>query len=212
VLTLTPVEETALARTFENGLMRAGLALAEMTGHEIIVAAPAVRRCSPADVIATVGGAERIVVGIYLGFSGSISGHALLILPPEGAHSLAGILIEGIARPADGAADPADPLEFTALELSALQEVGNVTISAFLNELGLHLQEPVMPSVPQAIVEMAGAILDAVLVDLSMDADQVLAARAAFIEGYDAIEGTLLVLPRPESLGRLLEGLGVEGQ
>ncbi len=69
-----------------------------------------------------------------------------------------------------------------------------------------------MPSVPQAIVEMAGAILDAVLVDLSMDADQVLAARAAFIEGYDAIEGTLLVLPRPESLGTLLEGLGADGQ
>jgi chemotaxis protein CheC len=212
VLTLTPVEETALARTFENGLMRAGLALAEMTGHEIIVAAPAVRRCSPADVIEAVGGAEQIVVGIYLGFNGSLSGHALLMLPPAGAHSLAAILIEGIARPADSTADQADPLEFTALELSALQEVGNVTISAFLNELGLHLQEPVMPSVPQAIVEMAGAILDAVLVDLSMDADQVLAARAAFIEGYDAIEGTLLVLPRPESLGTLLEGLGVDCQ
>jgi chemotaxis protein CheC len=212
VLLLTPVEERVLARTFANGLMRAGLALAEMTGHEIIVASPAVRRCSPADVIAMAGGPDTVVVGIYLGISGSLSGHALLMLPPEGARRLARILIEGIAQPADGDEGAGDPLVFDPLEMSALQEVGNVTISAFLNELGMHLHEPVLPSVPQAIVEMAGAILDAVLVDLSLDADQVLAARAAFIEGYDAIEGTLLVLPRPESLGALLEALGVDGQ
>jgi chemotaxis protein CheC len=210
VLALTPVEETILSRTFGRGLMQAGLALAEMTGHEIIVAAPDVRRCSPADVIAMAGGPDRIVVGIYLGIGGSLSGHALLMLPPAGARRLARILIEGVAQPASGEDGPDDTLFFEPLEISALQEVGNVTISAFLNELGMHLHEPVMPSVPQAIVEMAGAILDALLVDLSLEADQVLAARAAFIEGYDAIEGTLLVLPRPDSLGTLLEALGVD--
>ena len=212
MLMLTPVEETVLAHTFAQGLMRAGLALAEMTGHEIIVAAPDVRRCSPADVIAMAGGPETVVVGVYVGICGSLSGHALLMLPPDGARRLARILLEGMVQPAGDDSGPEDPLAFSSLELSALQEVGNVTISAFLNELGMHLHEPVMPSVPQAIVEMAGAILDAVLVDLSVEADQVLAARAAFIEGYDAIEGTLLVLPRPESLGTLLEALGVTGQ
>ena len=212
MLSLTPVEEGVLSRTFANGLMSAGLALAEMTGHEIIVAAPAVRRCSAADVIEMAGGPDSVVVGIYLGITGSISGHALLMLPPDGARRLARILIDGIADPADGSDDSADPLTFSGLEISALQEVGNVTISAFLNELGMHLHEPVLPSCPQAIVEMAGAILDAVLVDLSVDTDELLAARAAFIEGYDAIEGTLLVLPRPESLGTLLEALGADEQ
>ena len=208
---LTSLEETVLAHTFAQGLMRAGLALAEMTGHEIIVASPDVRRCSPSDVIAMAGGPDKIVVGVYVGITGSLSGHALLMLPPEGARRLARILLDGIVQPADDDG-PDDSLDFSPLEMSALQEVGNVTISAFLNELGMHLHEPVLPSVPQALVEMAGAILDAVLVDISGDADQVLAARAAFIEGYDAIEGTLLVLPRPESLGVLLEALGVTRQ
>lgn len=212
MLLLTPVEETVLSHTFAHGLMRAGLALAEMTGHEIIVAAPDVRRCSPADVIAMAGGPDKVVVGIYLGIGGSLSGHALLMLPPDGARRLARILLEGVVVPAGDGAPPGDPFVLDPLEISALQEVGNVTISAFLNELGMHLHEPVLPSVPQAVVEMAGAILDAVLVDLSLEANQVLAARAAFIEGYDAIEGTLLVLPRPESLGALLEALGVDGQ
>lgn len=206
--TLTPVEETILTRTFAHGLMRSGLALAEMTGHEILVAAPDVRRCSPADVIAMAGGPDPVVVGIYLGISGSLSGHALLMLPPEGARRLARILLDGFTGAADESPGTDDPLSFGQLEISALQEVGNVTISAFLNELGRHLPEPVLPSVPQTVVEMAGAILDAVLLDLSGETDAVLAARAAFIEGYDAIEGTLLILPRRESLGTLLEALG----
>jgi len=208
---LTAAEETALSPTFGHGLKRAADALAEMTGHDIIVAAPSVRLCAAAEVIAMAGGPDAIVVGIYLGIGGSLTGHALLMLPPDGAHHLAQILTDGMAQP-DAGDGIADPLVFDALAISALQEVGNVMISAFLNELGLHLTEPVMPSVPQAVVEMAGAILDAVLVDLSMAGDSLLAARAAFIDGDDSIEGTLLVLPRAESLGTLLRVLGVDGQ
>ncbi len=211
MLLLTAAEETVLSRTFGHGLTRAADALAEMTCHEIIVAAPSVRLCSAADVIAMAGGPDTVVVGIYLGIGGSLTGHALLMLPPRGAHHLAQILIDGIAQSADEDAD-ADPLVFDPLAISALQEVGNVMISAFLNELGMHLLEPVMPSVPQAVVEMAGAILDGVLMDLSMEGDSLLAARAAFIDGDEAIEGTLLVLPRPESLGTLLDVLGVDQQ
>jgi chemotaxis protein CheC len=102
-------------------------------------------------------------------------------------------------------------LDYDELELSALQEAGNVTISAFLNELGTHLNEPVMPTPPQVVVEMAGAVLDAVLLDLVSDADQVLAAKTTFSEGGQAIDGTLLVLPRADSLRVLLDALGAIG-
>ena len=104
-----------------------------------------------------------------------------------------------------------DPLSYDELELSALQEAGNVTISAFLNELGMHLHEPVQPTPPQIVIEMAGAVLDAVLLDLVSDADQVLAARTTFSEGGRAIDGTLFVLPRSESLRVLLDALGAIG-
>lgn len=213
MLALSPVEEGVLQRTFAHGLMQAGLALAGMTGREILVASPEVRRCSPSDVIAMAGGADRIVVGIYLGITGSLTGHALLMLPPDGARKLARILLEGMGEAVadeDETVDPARPFGLDDLAMSALKEVGNVTISAFLNELGMHLHDPVMPSVPQAVVEMAGAILDTVLVDLSLESDEVLAARAVFIEGYESIEGALLILPTRDSVTRLLDALGVE--
>ena len=75
----------------------------------------------------------------------------------------------------------------------------------------MHLHEPVQPTPQQVVVEMAGAVLAAVLLDLVTDADQMLAARTTFTEGGQAMEGTLLVLPRADSLLVLLDALGAIG-
>jgi chemotaxis protein CheC len=75
----------------------------------------------------------------------------------------------------------------------------------------MHLHEPVQPTPPQVVIEMAGAVLDAVLLDLVSEADQVLAAQTTFSEGGRAIDGTLLVMPRADSLQVLLEALGAFG-
>jgi chemotaxis protein CheC len=207
-LMLTPTAETVLAHTFCRAMTRAGEALGEMSGREIALDAPEVRFCGPAEVAELAGGPAAIVVGIYLGITGSLTGHAVLLLSPDGARRLARLLLDGFVDPATSIAAPDGSLAFDSLEVSALQEVGNVTIGAFLNEIGRHLDRPVQPTVPQALVEMAGAILDTILIDLAGEADQFLAARTTFRAGGDAIDGTLLVLPRPASLSTLVEALG----
>jgi len=209
-LTLSPLAETALARTFARAMTRAAQALAEMSGREIAVATPDVRFCRADEVMALAGGPGTVVVGIYLGITGSLSGHAVLLLPPAGARRLARLLLDGFVDPSTDPAADEGAMDFDEMEVSALQEVGNVTLGTFLNEIGRHLEEPVQPTVPQAIVELAGAILDSVLIDLvgETEADEFLAARTAFREGDEEIDGTLLVLPRPASLAVLIEALG----
>ena len=101
-------------------------------------------------------------------------------------------------------------LTFDEMEISALQEVGNVTIGAFLNEVGRHMDEPVHPTVPVAIADMAGAILDGVLADLTMDSDELLAAHTSFINDGDTIEGAVLVMPQRASLQALTAALGAD--
>ena len=170
------------------------------------------RRCSAEDVLAMAGGPESIVLAVYVGITGSLQGHALLLFSPSDAHRLAGILLAGLLGPGELPMESTtDPLQYDELELSALQEAGNVTISAFLNELGTHLHEPVMPTPPQVVIEMAGAVLDAVLLDLVNDGDQVLAAKTTFSEGGRDIDGSLFVLPRADSLRVLLDALGAIG-
>jgi chemotaxis protein CheC len=211
-LTLSEAGQAVVADMFSRAMRRAGEALGSMSGQMIEVHTPPLRRCSAEDVLAMAGGPESIVLAVYVGIKGSLSGHALLLFAPTDAHRLAKILLTGLLGPGELPMEAAqDPMIFDEFELSALQEAGNVTISTFLNELGMHLHEPVQPTPPQVVVEMAGAVLDAVLLDLIGDVDQVLAAKTTFSEGSRAIDGTMFVLPRADSLPVLLEALGATG-
>jgi chemotaxis protein CheC len=211
-LTISEAGQNVVAGTFRKAMKRAGEALGSMSGQVIEVETPMLRRCSASDVLAMAGGPESIVLAVYVGINGSLQGHALLLFSPADAHRLAAILLTGLLGPGELPMEESpDVLNYDELELSALQEAGNVTISAFLNELGTHLHEPVMPTPPQVVIEMAGAVLDAVLLDLVNDADQVLAAKTTFTEGGRAIDGTLFVLPRADSLRVLLDAIGAIG-
>ena len=211
-LTLSEAGQNVVAGTFGRAMRRAGEALGGMCGQVIEVQTPQLQRCSAADVLVMAGGPESIVLAVYVGITGSLQGHALLLFAPSDAHRLAQILLAGLLGPGELPMESTtDPLSYDELELSALQEAGNVTISAFLNELGMHLHEPVQPTPPQVVIEMAGAVLDAVLLDLVSDADQVLAAKTTFSEGDRATDGTLFVLPRADSLRVLLDALGAIG-
>jgi chemotaxis protein CheC len=211
-LTLTEVGQHAVAGTFGKAMARAGEALGAMSGQAIEVNAPLLRWRTAEEVLAMAGGPEAVVLAVYVGIVGSLEGHALLLLSPQDGHRLAHVLLQGLLGPGDLPIDrSAGSLDFDELESSALQEAGNVTISAFLNELGKHLDQPVWPTPPQVVVEMAGAVLDAVLLDLVADGDQVLAANTTFCEGGRAIDGALFVLPRASSLQVLLQALGALG-
>jgi chemotaxis protein CheC len=204
---VSPAADHALERTFGRAMAAAGNALCEMSGQEIEVVASRVARTTSVRVIEAAGGADTLVVGVYLGITGSLAGHALLVLRPDGARRLAGLLLDGFAEPT-----PVEPgsVEFDELELSVLREVGNVTIGAFLNEVGRHLDEPVHPTVPVAVTDMAGAILDGVIADLTMASDDLLAAHTAFVTGGHAIEGAVLVMPQATSLQVLTAALGAD--
>jgi len=211
-LTLSEAGQSVVAGTFGRAMKHAGEALGSMSGQVIEVQSPMLQRCTAADVLTMAGGPDSIVLAVYVGILGSLEGHALLLFAPSDAHRLAQILLAGLLGPGELPVESTShPLDFDELELSALQEAGNVTISAFLNELGMHLHEPVHPTPPQVVIEMAGAVLDAVLLDLVSDVDHVLAAKTTFSEGGRAIDGTLFVLPRADSLRVLLDALGAIG-
>jgi chemotaxis protein CheC len=206
--TVTPAASVALERTFERAMGAAGRALAEMSGHAIEVMATEVARTTAHHVVDAAGGAGTVVVVIYLGITGSVDGHALLVLQPDGARKLAGLLLDGFALPGLAEVDEFGLPSLDEMELSALREVGNVTVGAFLNEVGRHLEEPVVVTVPIAVSDMAGAILDGVLADLAIESDDILAARTSFINDGETIEGAVLVLPRQRSLHALTMALG----
>jgi chemotaxis protein CheC len=190
-----------LEHRFADALVRAGNALGEMSGQPIRVDPPELRRHTASELLSIAGGPESIVVVVYVAIAGPLSGHALLLLQPADARRLAGLLLEGLVVAGDADEMEDELYQPDELERSALEETGNVVIANFLNAFApADLAEAIHVSVPESVVEMAGAILDGILVELSLVSETFLLATAAFHLPTGRIDLKLLVLPRPATL------------
>ena len=97
------------------------------------------------------------------------------------------------------------------MSISTIKEVGNILSSAFLGAIGQLSGLTLIPSVPGFSYDMAGSILDYVLIELSRLADKALVIETAFKEGREEIKGHFFLLPDPHTLDamlRALEGTG----
>ncbi|HHY15460.1 MAG TPA: hypothetical protein GX521_05250 [Firmicutes bacterium] len=70
-----------------------------------------------------IGGLEQVVAGIFVIISGDVAGHMAFLLPLDSAL----LLIELLTGDGDE--------NLNELQLSALQEVGNIMITSYLNAL-----------------------------------------------------------------------------
>jgi chemotaxis protein CheC len=196
-----PLQDPALLAAFGEGLLLAATSCDQMSSGRLRVTSSEVRRLTVGDVLLSAGGAEVPVAAVYVGFSGRLDGHAVLMLPALEASSLARIVLDGLDdgtggldSTGDGSTTAADA-GLTPLERSALEEVGNVAVSAVLSRLGDHLGEAIHPTVPIFVYDMAGAVLDAIVSEVAGAHENLLAARTTFSQDSRDATGVLLVIP-----------------
>jgi len=141
------------------------------------------------------GGPEAPVVGVSLAVTGAMRADALLVFPEGDAVALAA-LVSGRGR---------TPLD--DLGRSALKEVGNILTSSYLNALAQMLGGKLMPSIPSLAEDMAGAVVDAVLVEQGRRGDQALVLVNEFSVESERFVGYFLLLPTLDSLEACLEAV-----
>lgn len=179
----------------DAGFRRAGQGLSEMAGTDIAATATRIRRLPLAKVPDLLGGPGVVVATVYLAIKGDVEGHMVLMMPLSEACALADMLLElpsGSTRELDGLAS------------SALGEVGNLVGSFFLAALADVTSLRLSPTPPTIIADMSGAVLDAVLADLSMESDQVLIIDTLFAQSSRRVSACFLVLPRERYLELIL--------
>jgi chemotaxis protein CheC len=174
-----------------------------MSEGRMVVGTAEVRQLTPDDVLTSAGGSEVLVAAVYVGFSGPISGHGVLMLPLTDARILADTVLAGLTAADDGLPGFDDAGDLIPLQRSALEELGNVAVSAVLIRLGDEIGEPIHPSVPAFVVDMAGAVLDAIVSDVAGRSDTILAARTTFSQDGRHAQGVLLVVPSSADDGPL---------
>ncbi|WP_027414625.1 chemotaxis protein CheC [Aneurinibacillus terranovensis] len=185
------------------GAGNAATALSKLIQKEIDMKVPQVK-IIPFDEIADfVGGAETVVVSVLLRVFGDIPAHMFFIISVESAKNLIKQLM-GI--------DTGEAEEFDEMELSALNEIGNILAGSYLSSLADFTKLNMQPSVPAVAIDMAGAILSYGLMEIGYQGDYALTIDTAFFEGNDEVEGHFFLIPEPDSLKQLFIALGVPSE
>ena len=180
------------------GAGNATTALAQMLDIKLDMSVPGVKLLEFKDVGPAMGGADQIMVGIYLMVEGDIDGSMMFLLNCPSARKLVNILMM----------KQSEELTFDDMELSALKEIGNIITGAYLNSLSLMTNLAIVPSVPYVAVDMAGAILSVPAIEFGTDADQILMIDTQFTTD-EKLEGYFIMLPNMDSYGKILSSLGM---
>ncbi|MDH3454054.1 MAG: chemotaxis protein CheC [Desulfuromonadales bacterium] len=198
---LNNVQLDALKEISNIGMGHAATALSQMIGQTVHLRVPHVTITEISQVPDHLGGAERLMVGITLQILGDARGSIMLLFPTESAHHLLCSLLGRQAK----------TLIMNEMTVSALKEVGNILASAYLSALGNLLNKTLIPSVPLLAYDMAGAVVDYVLIELSQASDFALMVETDFSgdAGQElAIKGHFFLLPDPATLDIFLNAVG----
>ncbi len=147
-------------------------------------------------------GPESMVSVIYIeGYSEDFRGMMFLIFPhPESIR---------LVELATGKMLDEDIIK-DEYSLSTLREIGNIMCGCYLNALSTFINRKVMHSVPQISHDMLGAVMDSVLVDLSVENDYALVLETAFTLTDGRCKGFLFFVPTSDSLSMIFNEIGVD--
>ncbi len=198
---LTPIQMDALREIGNIGAGNSATALSQIINKRIDMNVPKVALVPIETVPDLVGGPDTIVVGVFLRVYGKAPGNILFLMPKKSAFYLVDTLMgreHGTTK----------KLDF--MDESALMEIGNILSGAYLNAFFNFTHISMLPSIPALAMDMAGAILNIVLVQLGQMGDQAMVIETEFLAEDDGINGHFFLVPDPGSLGTLIKAVGVE--
>lgn len=201
VLELSAAQLDALCEIGNVGAGNSATALSQIINHRIDMKVPRVSIVPLGEVPELVGGADVTVVGVFLRVYGAAPGNILFLLPRDSAFFLVDMII-GKQR--------GDTQDLDFMDESALMEIGNILAGAYLNALFNLTKLSLLPSIPALAMDMAGAILSVVLVQLGQMGDHALVLETEFQADEGGIKGHFFLVPDPGSLETILAAVGVE--
>jgi chemotaxis protein CheC len=182
------------------GAGNATTALSQMINTKVDMKVPVVELLEFRDLPDVVGGAETIVVGILLTIEGDIDGMMMFMLEEDSAHHLVDMIV---GKKSDGSR------EFTEMDLSALNEIGNIIAGAYLSSLSALTNMRISASVPYMSIDMSGAILSVPAIEFGKIGDKALLIQSRFCEDDDEVNGYFILIPTLESYGKIMNSLGL---
>lgn len=182
------------------GAGNATTALSKMLDMKMDMSVPNVALL-PFDEISTlIGSEDDTVVGILLGMDGEVKGMMMFIFDTKSAHRL----VDSLMKDSKGEVG----MEFTEIEMSALNEIGNIVSGSYLTAISTLTGLTMVSTVPNLTIDMVGALLSVPAAEFGKYGDKLLLIQSQFGE-TDFVNGYFLLIPELESYDKILSSLGM---
>jgi chemotaxis protein CheC len=186
------------------GAGNATTALSQMINSKVSMKVPTVELLEFKEISDTVGGAERIVVGILFTLGGDIDGMMMFVMDKVASMHLVDILLGSIQASYND-----ENADFSEMGLSALNEIGNIISGAYLSSLSSLTNLTITTSIPYMAIDMAGAILSVPAIEFGKIGDRALLIETEFGESGLSVNGYFILIPSLNSYTAILKSLGL---
>ena len=185
------------------GAGNATTALATMLNIKVDMSVPNVALLPFDNISSFIGSEEQTVVGILLEIQGDIDGMMMFLFDMKSAHHLVNsLMMRDVHQDENGLA------EFSEMEMSALNEIGNIVSGSYLSALSGLTGMKMVSSVPALSIDMLGALLSVPAIEFGKYGDKLLMIQSEFGED-DFVTGYFLLIPELESYDKILTSLGM---
>lgn len=186
------------------GAGNATTALSQMINAKISMEVPNVELLEFKELSEIVGGAERIVIGILFTLGGDIDGMMMFMVDQDAGGHLVNLLLGNLQSTYDK-----DSSEFTEMEQSGLNEIGNIIAGAYLSSLSTLTNLTITSSIPYMAIDMAGAILSVPAIEFGKIGDKALLIETEFGNIDKMVNGYFILIPTINSYKAILKSLGL---
>lgn len=182
------------------GSGNAATTLSQMLAKRIDMTVPRVRFLDYNEIANLLGGPENQVVGILLKMSEGIDGMMMFLMEESFAHIALNVLTGTTLSSFK---------DVTPMELSALQEIGNIMAGSYVGALAGLTNMMINISPPEVCLDMAGAILSVPAIEFAKVGDKVLFIEEEFVEEEGFIKSFVLMIPEKHSLEKIMAMFGI---
>jgi chemotaxis protein CheC len=199
---LAPRQIDALREVANIGAGHAATALSQMVNARIMVDIPEIKIVRMEDVGEIIGEPDQIVSAVMMQLLGDVTGRTIQIFPWRTAVQLTSTLLQRSASEA--------PEDFGEAEQSALKEVSNILVGAYINALSEFMGLMLIMSPPAIAIDTAQAVLTTSYLNFGEHHEYVVSVNTRLtMDAAGDLGAHFLLLPDDASLKVILRALRV---
>jgi chemotaxis protein CheC len=191
---LSTVQADAMQELGNIGAAHAATTLSQMLGSTVHMSVPAIKAVDIAELGSYMGEESAAMVVFELQGEIQHGGFVIFYITHESAIRLTNTML--------GLTEMNRPMN--EMDESALLEVGNIMVSAFLDATAELLGFVMLPSPPSMTIDMAHAAMESLIAGMGEELDEVLLFSTELTCDEHKIDSDIIMMPETKTLARIV--------